>query len=548
MSAQETSVQYHETDVLVLGGGASGCGAAIAAREAGKRTLLVDKGKLESCGCIGGGNDHFMGVLNTDEPFDTVEDMVKVYCTPTNGLLPDTVRQWGAIIPHMIEWLTDVGVQFRKKEDGSYLRTRGFGQPGKWWILIRDGQYMKPLIAKKIREIGVDVLDNVMITRLVVKDGRMVGAMGYNVLNGEFHVIRCKTAVLALGPRATRVTTNSTRNPFNAQFPSHNTGAQYILAYEAGARIGCLDTRQIATVLPKSFGCPGMNGLTGEGGAALNYKGERFMKKYHPMLEQAPRHLFVQGLVREQIAGYGPPFYMDTRNLPRESQRVLTEELMPGDKATWKEYSEQKGVDLYNKLMEVEIGDLALEALVLRDEHFESNISGLFVGTGFQAFSGAMCGGYAAGKHASAKAGTIDAVPDVSAAEAEAERRRVLAPLHSEGSTHYAQFESAIRQVMDYYMGYVRNERGMKQALDSLARIEALKDDLIADNWHELMRTHEALVLLEMCKIVTLASIEHRETSNSTIYMRSDYPDPDPALNKLMVTEKVDGRPRISWQ
>ena len=45
MSAQETSVQYHETDVLVLGGGASGCGAAIAAREAGKRTLLVDKGK-----------------------------------------------------------------------------------------------------------------------------------------------------------------------------------------------------------------------------------------------------------------------------------------------------------------------------------------------------------------------------------------------------------------------------------------------------------------------------------------------------------------------
>lgn len=97
-------------------------------------------------------------------------------------------------------------------------------------------------------------------------------------------------------------------------------------------------------------------------------------------------------------------------------------------------------------------------------------------------------------------------------------------------------------------MGYVRNERGMKQALDSLARIEALKDDLIADNWHELMRTHEALVLLEMCKLVTLASIEHRETSNSTIYMRSDYPDPDPALNRLMVTEKVDGRPRISWQ
>ena len=98
-------------------------------------------------------------------------------------------------------------------------------------------------------------------------------------------------------------------------------------------------------------------------------------------------------------------------------------------------------------------------------------------------------------------------------------------------------------------MGYVRNERGMKQALDSLARIEALKDDLIADNWHELMRTHEALVLLEMCKLVTLASIEHRETSNSTIYMRSDYPDPDPGPEQA----HGDGKrwmagPGFSWQ
>ncbi|WP_298068031.1 FAD-binding protein [uncultured Mailhella sp.] len=548
MSEEENTIHYHETEVLVLGGGASGCGAAIAVSEAGKHVLLVDKGKLESCGCIGGGNDHFMGVLNTDAPFDTIDDMVRFYSTPTNGLLPDTVRQWGEAMPHIIAWLTEVGIQFRKTDDGGYLRTQGFGQPGKWWILIRDGQFMKPLIAKKIREMGVDVLDNVMITKLLVKEGRMTGALGYNVLNGEFHVIRCKTAVLSLGPRATRVATNSTRNPFNAQFPSHNTGAHYILAYEAGARIACLDTRQTATVLPKSFGCPGMNGLTGEGGAALNYKGERFMGKYHPMREQAPRHLFVQGLFKEQLAGYGPPFYMDTRSLCHESQRVLSEELMPGDKATWKEYSEQKGVDLYNKLMEVEIGDLALEGLVMRDEHFESSIPGLFVGTGFHAFSGAMCGGYAAGGHAAEKAGHIAGIPDVNEEEIEQERRRVLAPLHSEGSTRYSQFESAIRQVMDYYMGYVRNERGMKQALDSLARIEELKDDLTVDNWHELMRAHEALTLLEMCKLVVLASIEHRETSSSTIYIRSDYPEPDPAMNRLMIVEKTNGQPRIFWQ
>ena len=51
-----------ETDVLVIGSGASGCGAALGAREQGLDVVLLDKGKLESSGCIGGGNDHYMEI------------------------------------------------------------------------------------------------------------------------------------------------------------------------------------------------------------------------------------------------------------------------------------------------------------------------------------------------------------------------------------------------------------------------------------------------------------------------------------------------------
>ena len=58
-----------ETDILILGSGAAGCGAAIGAKEQGARVLLVDKGKLESSGCLGGGNDHFMAVLNSGYEF-----------------------------------------------------------------------------------------------------------------------------------------------------------------------------------------------------------------------------------------------------------------------------------------------------------------------------------------------------------------------------------------------------------------------------------------------------------------------------------------------
>ena len=75
-----------ETDLLILGTGAAGCGAALAARRAGVRTLMVDKGKLESSGCLGGGNDHFVAVLGTDEPDDTIDDLVRVHNKPGSGV------------------------------------------------------------------------------------------------------------------------------------------------------------------------------------------------------------------------------------------------------------------------------------------------------------------------------------------------------------------------------------------------------------------------------------------------------------------------------
>ena len=54
--------------------------------------------------------------------------------------------------------------------DGSYLRTAGRGEPA-WYINIADGQMIKRLIARKIRSMGADVLDHVMITKPRVRDG-----------------------------------------------------------------------------------------------------------------------------------------------------------------------------------------------------------------------------------------------------------------------------------------------------------------------------------------------------------------------------------------
>ena len=83
-----------ETDVLVIGSGASGCGAALGAREQGLRVLLMDKGKLESSGCIGGGNDHYMAVLDEEGvAHDAAEDLDQVLRQAVERLDPSHAAQ-----------------------------------------------------------------------------------------------------------------------------------------------------------------------------------------------------------------------------------------------------------------------------------------------------------------------------------------------------------------------------------------------------------------------------------------------------------------------
>ena len=276
-----------ETDVLVIGSGASGCGAALGAREQGLRVLLMDKGKLESSGCIGGGNDHYMAVLDEEGvAHDAAEDLIKFYAKPLNGWTPAMLRNgWYAHMKPMLEKLEAAGVEFGRTPDGRYHRTQGFGQPGTWWVHIANGMTIKRVMARIVRESGVDVLDRVMAVKILTDGGKACGALGWNVSTGEFYIIRAKTVVSAQGRSATRGTDNSTHNPYNVWMYPYNTSAGVVLGYDAGAAVTELDTYQRATMLPKGYGCPGMNGINSSGAHEINALGERFMGKYDPMWE-----------------------------------------------------------------------------------------------------------------------------------------------------------------------------------------------------------------------------------------------------------------------
>lgn len=543
----ETRQKSYETEVLVLGSSAAGCGAAIAARRAGAEVLLADKGKLESSGCLGGGNDHFMAVLDEVE-HDGIEDLYGYYATPVSGLTRDHVRNFYDAMKPCIKILEDAGVELMRTPDGSYMRSVGFGQPGPWWIHINHGYNVKPLLAKYIKGIGVKPLDHFMITHLLKDGNRIAGCMGFDVLKGDFITVRCKTAVLCMGLTAQRVSNNSSHKPFNQWFSPFVTGSQIMLPLEAGASVLNLDISDMATMLPKGWGAPGMNGINNMGGHELNARGERFMGKYDPMLENGLRRNQVMGTFQEMLEGYGPPFFMDMTHFTTEDARHLQYDLMPGDKETYLEYCEARKIDFTKTPLEVEVGERMIGGIVRSDATQETDVENLFNGNIIHSFSGAMCLGYAAGGFAARKAAEVE-MPSLPEDMVERRRAEIYAPLENggKGSVSWSVFEDGIRQVMDYYVGYQRTEGSMEQALKSFETLAAYVPRIAASTVRELMRSHESMELFRLCRCYVQACMQRKE-SGRAMYRRADYPELDPALAKCLVTSLDEsGNPVFRW-
>ena len=532
-----------KTDVLILGTGASGVGAALRAAELKADVLMVGQGRLESSGCLGGGNDHFMAALGTDEPNDTREAFVGFFMKSAFGYREAQLNQWFDAIKPCVKILEEVDTEFLIK-DGKRYRSVGFGQPGAWWLHITNGTTIKRHLARRVRKSGVNILDDFHITRLFERGGHIMGCMGFNVLTREVYAIECKTAICSLGWHPQRLTNNSTGNPYNCWHMPYNTGSYFVLPMQIGASLVNIDISGRATLIPKGWGANGINNM---GGKEINALGERFMFKYDPMGENGKRRNQVMGTWQEQVEGNGPPFYMDMTHFSDEDVHHLQYVLMPADKETYLDYCAARGIEFKKAPLEVEVSEMTVSGMLLADDRLETTVKGLFAGSNFTSFSGAMCCGYVAAFHAANDAASTE-MGVIDDAEAQAEHDRILAPWERKGTNllKYNDFEDPIRQIMDYYAKYRRNMAGMRLALEKLALVESYTDRVVATNNHELMRLHEAFDLLELCRAHLEACLQRKESGRG-MYQLSDYPEKDPELAKGLVLTRKDGAFQFGW-
>lgn len=544
---QKTGKKY-ETDVLVLGAGAAGCGAAIAAGKAGAKVLLLDKGCLESSGSLGGGNDHFMCVLDQDE-HDGLEDIIQYYSTPISGFSTRKAELFYQGMNDCRQILEDAGIELMRREDGSYLRSLSFGQPGAWWIHIAHGFTVKPRLAAYIRRMGVQVAEHIQVTRLLKDGERIAGCQGFHVLTGDRVEIACKCAVMALGREAVRVSNNSTHKPFNTQPSPFVTGSQIVLALDAGCAVLGLDTQDAATLNPKGFGCSGLNGLNNMGGKELDACGRRFMKQYDPHGENCPRRNQVIGTFSEALLGNGPPFVMDMTHLSPEDARHLQYDLMPGDKETFPDYAKARGIDFSSSPMEVEISERCLGGIIRCDDELETDVKNLYNACLLCSFAGSMSMGYQAGRFAAKRARTQPLAPLPEETELSAFHDKTFQPLvcKPERAVTYTEFEDGLRQIMDYYVGYQRTDAGMRQALKSMDVLAEYEPRMGADTLRDLMRLTESRELLRVSRLYVESCLERSENGRGLFICR-DYPPVSPDKDMpLMVRLDENGNSVFSW-
>ncbi|MBW1773447.1 MAG: FAD-binding protein [Deltaproteobacteria bacterium] len=512
------NIKIQSIDVLVIGGGLAAAFAAIKAKENGAgRVVQVCKGRT---GCTG--NSAFAAsVMHVCFPEDDLDDRVKrltrsLAYIAQQDLIQDHLEESYPILLEMDSF----GCGFLKDEKGNFIRAQARGAYPT--VMFRGHEMMQGMREAEIKR-GVELVDGVMVTDLLTREGRVIGAVGFNFQNGDFHIFEAKTTILATGSTW-----------YKGLLPGHrdDTGDGYGMAYRAGVLLSggeCND--QLTNLFPRRFDMgPGMNRWVGEGGVFINAQGDRFMERYNPKLkDRAGLAKLTAAFCMEVKRGNGP-IYMDMRHIPPEGVRRLKETLIIPMKMF-----ERAGVETDDRILD--LIEWSPAAPVGRpgpavNRKFETSMPGLYA-CGEAACPDAVVTGLAAAATSGAKAGTSAADFAKQAGPAAADpahvkelRERIFAPLHRE---HGIDPEHIILSMQEAVIPYdallIRHGERMKAAIK---KINTIRDSevprLYASDPHYLRTAHEAENLLMTAEIQLKAALYRKDSRTG---VREDYPFED---------------------
>ncbi|HUF02433.1 MAG TPA: FAD-binding protein [Gaiellaceae bacterium] len=309
-------------DVVVVGAGCAGMRAAIEAFDAGADVGVVSKlhPTRSHSGAAEGGINAALGNAAEDSPeqhaFDTVkgsdylgdQDAIEILAQEAPGDIYQ-LEQWGCV--------------FSRSDEGK-LAQRPFGAAGSPRTVFSadiTGHVLIHVLYEQLMkrmELGpMRVYEELFGWKLVEQDGRCVGVVSWDLLNGGLKLVTGRAVVLATGGmgRIYRVTTNA--------YACNGDGMA--MALRAGVPLKDMEFMQFHPTTLYPSGVLITEACRGEGGFLLNRDGERFMVRYAPnALELASRDVVSRSETTEIEEGRGVngSVLLDLRHLGAE--RIVT--------------------------------------------------------------------------------------------------------------------------------------------------------------------------------------------------------------------------------
>jgi adenylylsulfate reductase subunit A len=249
-----------ECDILIIGGGMSGCGAAFEAKYWGKdmRVVMVDKAVIERSGATGEGLSAINCYLGQRYGWNTPADFVKYVVNDMMGLArEDLVYDVGRHVDASVHLLEAWGLPIWKKDNGEYERI------GRWQIPIH-GESIKPITAEPARKAlgDANLYERVAITHLLTdaKDsGRIAGAIGFGVRENTYYIFKAKAVIITSGGASNVFRPRSTAEGLGRTWYSvFSTGSAYGLMIPIGTEMTQMEHRFVPTRFKDGYGPVGM--------------------------------------------------------------------------------------------------------------------------------------------------------------------------------------------------------------------------------------------------------------------------------------------------
>ena len=247
-------VEYDEitrdsADVLVIGGGLSGCFAAMHAAERGCSVIMLEKGATVRSGSGGMGTDHWMFCATNPGCKADFGTLFETYTAD-----PYCAKHLMWIIHHeaydSLLDLEKLGVKIRDVEDDFKGAPFRDDETKLMYAYDYDARFcirpfshdQKVKLHRRLLELGVKIYDRVMGTSLLneggVTGGRIVGATGVHTRTGRFYVFSAKATILATAKPLRLWQLGSETVGGNACHDDPNgTGEGDVMAYRAGAKL-----------------------------------------------------------------------------------------------------------------------------------------------------------------------------------------------------------------------------------------------------------------------------------------------------------------------